>query len=58
MTTRPPLILRIDDDLKRVIREEAIRENRTMNNLVQTILIERLGLALPLSKESRVREAA
>jgi hypothetical protein len=57
MTRKPPLILRIDDDLKRVIREEALRENRSINNLVETILLRHLGLEMPLNKKSKPREA-
>jgi hypothetical protein len=56
METRPPLILRIDDNLKRVVSEEAVRENRSINNLVQTILIRHFGLKMPLSKHSKPRE--
>lgn len=41
-TSRPNLVVRIDEQLKMVLMAEAKRERRSLSNYVQCILLDRL----------------
>jgi hypothetical protein len=56
MTIKTQLVVLVDKDLKRIVREVARKDNRSMNNLVETVLLRYLGLEMPLNEDSKPRE--
>jgi hypothetical protein len=56
MTLKTQMVVLVDKDLKRIVREVARKDNRTMNNLIETVLLRHLGLEMPLNKDSKPRE--
>jgi predicted HicB family RNase H-like nuclease len=54
MTLKVPFMTRIDAELRQRVKKAARRQNRTVNNFVETMLLRELGLELPITEPEEV----
>lgn len=53
---RKQISFRLREDLLQVLRERAKRENRSLNNLVESILLEAMRSALPAGAATSIED--
>lgn len=53
---RKQISFRLREDLLQVLRERAKRENRSLNNLVESILLEAMRSSLPAGAATSIEE--